>query len=191
MKVLFTADLHDDRELIEKVIKESKDSNLVVIAGDVLSYFGTLSYPLFSKIEKPIIFVPGNHDSPEFIDFVYNEYSNVYIVHLSKKKIGDLTFAGIGFSVLIGPWTEEEGKIERFLNKLKREKDIVLITHENPTKTSEIIGIEGNKLLDKFLENYKVLIHAHGHIHELGCLEMKIGSNRVINVARCIKKIDI
>jgi len=193
VKVLFTADIHNDRELIEKVAKESRKADLVVIAGDVLDYGGVLTNKIFSKIEKPIIFVPGNHDSPEFVEFVESYYNNVYVLHLDKLDFDNVTFAGVGFAESIGPWMEMSSNIGKFLKKLENQNlyYTVLVTHEQPESLTADLGISGSKTIDSFLKKKKVKLAVHGHIHEMGCMEFKVGKNKVINVARSIKILDL
>ena len=62
--------------------------------------------------------------------------------------------------------------------------------HPSPSK-SEFSGFPGSKSITKAIKKFKPALLLHGHIHEAGGIEEKIGSTRVINVGRKGKIIEI
>ena len=62
--------------------------------------------------------------------------------------------------------------------------------HPSPS-LSEFSGIAGSKTITKAIKKFKPDILIHGHIHEAGGIEEKIGNTKVINVGREGKIIEI
>src|SRR4030042_1171752 len=97
-KILAAGDFHGDssisKRLAEKAEKEKVD--LVVLTGDITGIFETenLLKPFIDKGEK-VVFVPGNWDSTETINFLSKLYGikNIGENYIKYKDIGIL---GVG-----------------------------------------------------------------------------------------------
>ena len=198
MKLLITSDVHNDLSIIKKVIEILKKEKIdfLILLGDIGNW-GEVPEGLISKLSKyinpeRIIFVPGNHETPEISEF-WEKIYKIKSLHKKYFEFYDFVFAGIGGGDLPLFLISEE-EIKEFLEKIKdksKYKKLILFTHIHPryTKSSLIGG--GSKELYHFIKNYKPFLVLHGHVHEAGGLEEIISNTRVINVARSIFIIDI
>ncbi|HIP66872.1 MAG TPA: hypothetical protein EYH09_01995 [Candidatus Nanopusillus sp.] len=197
-KLLISADLHNDPSLLKKIIESIKKEkpDFLVLLGD-LGEFGELPTGLFKKLLKympsyRIIVLPGNHETPETIEF-WEKIYKVRVLHKKTFEFYDLLFAGIGGGdVPLFMISEEE--IKEFLNYVKekiKDKKLILLTHLHPkyTKSSMVGG--GSKALHTFITYYTPSLVAHGHIHEAGGLEEIINKTKVLNAARSIFLVEI
>lgn len=191
MKILATADIHDDKKLVEKLIKESKKADVIVLAGDLTwaeeSLKGIVG-PL-KKHGKPILMIPGNHETLASVDYLEKLYKpRVYNIHARGIKINDVCFIACG-SGNIGLFQLEEGEVtdalEKALSEVSGCSKTVLITHTPPYDTIlDNLGWAkaGSKAVRKFIEKHQPDICLCGHIHETAGLIDKIGKTKIVNV---------
>ena len=197
MKILAVADIHSDKGLLEKIIdmikKEKPD--LVILAGDI-TFFGEDNIGIFrilKKYCKYILFVPGNHEDLS-LAYLWEKRYDAINLHCKFFKIGNIGIIGIGGgNVPIFTVTEEE--IEKYLTKLFHyikdcEKKIV-VTHVHPERTFSSRFGKGSEKLYEFIKKFQPDLVIHGHMHEGGGVEEKLGKTTVINVARFPKIIEI
>lgn len=197
MKLLASADIHNNREIIEKIIylfnKEKPD--FVVLVGDIAEV-GRLDIKLFKLLlsyvdPKKIIVIPGNNDLPT----KFYELSKKYgFILLDKNYLvkDDTILVGIGGGD-VPLYIVEEDEIKYVLDKIKKFKDkkIVILSHIPPKDSKTSLGISGSSYLTKFIINYSPKIVIHGHIHEGGGLEDIIKNTKIINVAGDVRIIII
>ena len=68
----------------------------------------------------------------------------------------------------------------------------IMVTHMHPSGSkSEFSGIPGSESITHAIKKFKPDIVLHGHIHEAGGMEEKIGNTTIINVGREGKIIEI
>jgi len=188
-KILAAGDFHGDasitKKLAEKAAKEKVD--LVVLTGDITSPLETknLLKPFIERGEK-VVFVPGNWDSTETINFL----SQLYGI----KNIGDryVKYDNVGIFGIGSPDWQMELDDKKVYEKLKKDfekiKDLekkILVSHLHAAGTkSEFSGVAGSIALRRAIEKFQPDIFLSGHIHEGEGLYEKIGKTRVFNVGR-------
>jgi uncharacterized protein len=193
MKILATGDIHGDVSLVKKLAKQAKDENvdLVLITGDI-TYFDQgvdgLIGP-FKKVNKKVLFIPGNHDSVATADFL-TEFYGIKNVHGYSVKYEDVGIFGCGFAN-IGPNQIDEKEIYDNLKKgfdnIKYLRKKIMMTHVHPSETKmEKFSdfVKGSEGVKKAVETFKPDILFCSHVHEAQGIEEKIGNTRVINVGR-------
>jgi uncharacterized protein len=195
-KILAAGDFHGDskitKELAERAQKEKVD--LVILTGDLTSPVETknLLKPFIDRKER-VVFVPGNWDSSETINFLSHLYG---IKNLGEKyaRYDNVGIFGIG-----SPDWEMELDEEKAYNKLKKDfekiKDLekkIMVSHLHAAGTkSEFSGVAGSTALRKAIERFQPDVFLSGHIHEGEGLYEKIGKTRVFNVGRKGKIIEL
>jgi len=201
MKIVATADVHEDINLIKKLIKTVKyeKPDLVVLLGDV-GNFGEFPKGLISLLKKyispyRIIFVPGNHETPDLLEFFKNFYG-IRTLHNKVMEYKDFIILGIGGGN-VPPFMVSENEIEEFLNYVKNKlknienKKIIIFSHLHPEGTKSSLIAEGSNKILEFIYKYKPLLVIHGHIHETGGLEEIINKTKIVNTARNVSIIEI
>jgi len=188
MRILAISDIHSNFENIKKLkLKEIFENfDLIILAGDITN-FG--NYEDAKRIvnefpENKLIAIPGNCDTIEVLKFFEEKGINL---HAKCKKINDLIFCGIGYSLQTPFNTPLELSKEEIFEILKKfEKCDVLISHTPPfntkvDKTKAGINV-GSKELRKFIEEKNPKLVICGHIHEATGID-KIGKSLIANVS--------
>lgn len=175
MKILALSDLHGDKEKTEKAVEKARKENVdaIIISGD-LTIFGKtvpgLLKPL-NDLGKPILIIPGNHDSPELIKFLAQIYENVHDLngyYMIIKNVGFYGHAGTS----LGQWGLSDETITEILTKahepISQLEKKIMIVHEPPHRTKQDwIGFHiGNKGVKQAIKKTKPQIVIHGHVHE-------------------------
>lgn len=195
MKILAAADIHGDEKTIEDLIKLGGKEKVdgIILAGDLTfgeaNIFGIIGP--FKKLGKPIIVIPGNHETPATVDFLCKKYSpGVYDLHGKSMMIYDIGFFGMGGANIGLFQVDDEDIFDELMNAYKKIKNArvkVMITHEPPFNTKiDMIGPNhvGSKGVREAIEKIKPDICLCGHIHETFGMEDKIGNTIVVNVGR-------
>ena len=199
MKLIVSSDIHNDFEMIYKIIELYKKErpDYIAILGDI-SEFGEIERGLIKKLTEyidpnKILIIPGNHETSEDIKLLEKIYK---IRNLDKKYIVKDNFVLVGFGgadILLNIIDEKE--FEEFLNELKKkisDKYIILLTHIPPKGSISSLDISGSYSLRKFIQNNnRVILNIHGHMHETGGLEEIINKAKILNVAREVKLVEI
>ncbi|MBD3312533.1 hypothetical protein GF352_03715 [archaeon] len=191
MKILATADIHEDKQLVEQLVKNSRDADVIVIAGDLTWAEQDLKGIIgpLKKHGKPIIMIPGNHETLASIDYLEKLYKpRVYNLHARGIKIDEVCFVACGSgNIGLFQLTEDEvgGALEKALKEVKDCKKTVLVTHTPPYNTLvDNLGWTkaGSVAVRKFIEKHQPELCICGHIHETAGLIDKIGKTKIINV---------
>ncbi len=183
-----------DLEPFYKMIRESKEPDLLLFAGDMYEFRSPELYGLildFIKLRKwkcPIVAVFGNREFDEDIDEIkkvckkrikfLNDES--IVLKIKNKKVGIVGSRG---SLDVPTWwqsshipgikdiyKERIKKIEILLKNLKTDIKI-LLTHYSPTyktlkgEDPRVYGGLGSKKLEKVLIKTKPTFAVHGHAH--------------------------
>lgn len=195
LRILAVGDLHGDKNLIKKVIKEAERKNvdIIILAGDTLPLVETKNIikPL-TKINKKILIIPGNWDSFETTDFLTNLY-NIKNIHGYAVKYGKIGIFGaggaVGFNVTENEIFEALKKGNKYLEGVEKK---IMVTHMHPANSkSEFSGFKGSEAIKKAIKKFKPDFLIHAHIHEGGGIEEKLGKTKIINVGRKIKIIEV
>jgi putative phosphoesterase len=192
MKILAAADLHGDSRLIRKLADRADKENvdLVVLCGDITGWTETkdLIKPFKEKNMKVLI-IPGNWDSFATTDFLAEIYG-IRNIHGYSVRYDSIGFFGAGGAEdSPGPGRVSEKQMMQTLSKayagLKGIERKIMVTHMHPSNSlSEMSGFEGSKAISNAIKKFKPDVVLHGHIHEAGGVEEKVGKTRVINVGR-------
>lgn len=198
-KILAVGDIHGNTRLVEKLAARAEKENVdvVVLAGDL-----TLSDDIkgiigpFAKVNKQVLFVPGNHDSFSTVDILPELYSNAKSIHGYYFVKGDIGFFGVGGAAEFGlnPLTESQMfyLLKRSHDKVKGLKKKIMVTHMHPAGSkSEFSGFEGSSAIKKAIEYFQPDISINSHIHEASGFEETIGKTLVVNVSEKEKIFEI
>lgn len=184
MKLLIFTDNHGSLTSINKVIKKSKNVDLVIQAGDLSVFEQNLDYLLkkISKIKQKILILPGNHESESVLRKECSFYKNIIYFHKKIKKINDILFIGYGG----GGFSLKDKEFEDFIKKIKKkikDKKIILIIHQPPYGYVDLVMKEhaGNKSFTNFIKRYKPILVVCGHLHEDEGKQKKVGKTLIIN----------
>ena len=193
MKIMAASDMHGDKELIKRLAKKAEKADIIVLCGDLTYAESSLEGIIgpFKKAKKPILVVPGNHESMASIDFLVSTYSpEVYNIHGTGMVFENVGFFGCGFSD-IGFFSMTEEDIEKTLMNayefVKKADKKIMVTHTPPydTNLDELGWTKAGSIgVRKVIEKIKPDFCLCGHIHETFGFEDKIGKTRVINVGR-------
>lgn len=195
-KILAAGDFHGDsdvsKELAEKAYREKVD--LVILTGDITSPMETknLLKPFIDRKER-VVFVPGNWDSTETIEFLSQLYG---IKNLGDRyvKYDDVGIFGIGSPDWQLELNEKKTfeKLKKDFEKIKGLDKKIMVSHLHAARTkSEFSGVPGSEALRKAIEKFQPDVFLSGHIHEAEGVSERIGKTRVYNVGRKGRIIEI
>ncbi len=200
MKILAIGDLHGDitkaRSLAEKAEKEQVD--LVVFSGDITHHELSIENLVgpFSKLKKPVLLIPGNHETLATANTLAEIYGATNI-HGYSYKLKDLGLFGCG-SANIGLFQLSEEEIFQTLKKghekIKDSPVKIMVTHVHPaeSKMEKLTSFfKGSQGVTKAIKKLKPDLLLCSHVHEAEGIEEKIGKTKVINVGRNGKIIEI
>lgn len=199
-KILAVGDFHGDTRLAEKLAEKAKKEkvDLIILTGDhtfaETSIEGLIGP--FAKQKKPVLLIPGNHESPQtsaLMAQIYAPYAkNLHGYYFTKNGLG-IFGAGTANMGIHQIKDEDIFKLlKRSHDKIKNLKKQIMVTHIHPENTKfEFSGWEGSKAVRKAIEKFQPDFAICSHIHEAAGLEEKIGKTRVINVARKEKIFEI
>jgi uncharacterized protein len=192
MKILCVADQRDPLVYTNTVKSRFKDVDMVLGAGDLpMEYYGFI----VSSLNKPLLFVFGNHHLKELSYFKRGFRDDYSIVATSKiirhtygsiyiggkiKKVRNILIAGLGGSMRYNDGENQYTDVGMFLTILKLAPRLlwnkivhgryidILLTHAPP------FGIHDNpndlchrgfKSFLWFMRKFKPAFLIHGHIH--------------------------
>lgn len=174
MKLLLFADIHRDPEAIEAVVRQSKEADVAIGAGDYALFREGLRETVesLSRIAIPTLLVHGNHESPEELAEACAGWEQARILHGNSVRICGVTFFGIGGATPVTPFPEwsvdvPEEEAARLLAECP--PNAVLISHSPPLGClDEIAGNRhiGSRSVRDFVEKRKPPLLVCGHVHE-------------------------
>jgi uncharacterized protein len=189
MKFLTFVDLHQDKDVLRKLVTRAKKSDIdfILAAGDVSDFGRGLREVLeaFSKVGKTMYFIPGNHEEHMDWEKMIAKYPYVINLHRQDIKIDDYVFLGYGG----GGFAQEEAEFRKIARNWYGQyhgKKIVLVTHGPPflTKLDWLEHLDrhvGHKDYRKFIERIEPKIVICGHLHETAGLTDKIGKTKLLH----------
>lgn len=187
MKILAFVDLHGDADALKKLIKraEKDDIDLVVCAGDFTVFEAGAGYILkkLNSIGKPVLLIPGNHETPEVTEKAEKQYKNIIDLHSKMWKRDNYLFLGYG----TGGFSKQDPRFRKVAREWRRkvkDEKLILVVHAPPHKT-KLDNVEGqsvgNKDIRKGIERLIPKLVICGHIHENAGKVDSIGKTKVIN----------
>ncbi len=197
-KILAAGDFHGDssttKKLAEKAEKENVD--LVILTGDITSPLRTKNIlKPFKDKNKRVVFVAGNHDASDVMDFLSNLYR---VTDVGKYYV---IYDGVGIFGIGNPDWQLSLNEKKAFEKLKKDHDRIMeknlekkimVSHLHAARTkAEFSGFEGSQALRKAIDKFQPDIFISGHIHEAEGLSEKIGKTRVYNIGKKGKIIEV
>lgn len=188
-RILAAGDFHGDsaitKKLAEKAEKEKVD--LVILTGDITGPIESenLLKPFIEK-NKKVVFVPGNWDSSETIDFL-SELYGIDNIGEHSVKYNNIGIFGVGSPNWQLSLNEKKTfeKLEKDFKKIKDLEKKIMVSHIHAADTkSEFSGFQGSKALKKAIEKFQPDIFLSGHIHEAEGLYERIGKTKVYSVGK-------
>lgn len=184
MKILAFTDVHENLAAFKEIEKKAGKADILVCAGD-LTIFETHIEPMMKRlggIKKPVLMIPGNHETPSVLKKYCGFYKNTIDIHKRLYASGEYHFLGWGG----GGFAQVEEEFEKATKQADiKNKKVILVTHAPPYNTKlDIVGKEhcGNKSILRYLRNNKnIVLHICGHFHEHAGQRDRINSTRIIN----------
>ncbi len=192
MIITAISDIHAHYGAVESIVGHERNSDVVVIAGDISTY-GTaaeVSAALKAILAhgSKVLAVAGNMDSPDS----ETELDRLGIsLNARGVRVGDVGFYGVSAappSHLRTPYEITEHEIERRLqtgyDMVKDSPITVCVPHSPPMDTSlDRISAGkhvGSKAIRKFIEKHRPDVVVCGHIHEARGQDA-LGKTRMVN----------
>ena len=187
MKLLAIADVHGDLALIRRLVRRAnrKDIDIVVDIGDFTLFNQNMEkiLELYGKIRKPVLLIPGNHESNAKVDRLIEKHKYISNIHRKIVKLKGFAFCGYG----LGGFGKKDPELRKLTRswkpRLKKEK-LIMLVHGPPYKTvlDELHGGHvGCEDVNYAIKELKPIIAVTGHIHENANRQQKIGSSIVLN----------
>ena len=170
MRILVLSDLEDRDLNLDEIPIEAID--VIVSCGDVYRR----TYDQIEAIHLPTLAVHGNHDDPDWPDFVTD-------LHMNVVEFGGLRFAGFEGCRRYKPggrFQYAEAEVERFLNWFPSVD--VFVAHSPMAGLFEVDdGIHnGFQAFRDYVERTSPALFLHGHSNEPG--EDLLQGTRIVSV---------
>lgn len=188
MKVLAFTDMHGSLKAMQSIKSKSKSADMIFCCGDITIFEQDLEKIIkkLDSIGKPVLIIPGNHESPENLEDACEKTKNIHLLDDSFYETNEFIILGAegnGFSTEDKQFRKNAKKFKKILAKRKGKK-FLLITHAPPYETKHDLLMEnhcGNKDIKKFIKETKPEFAFCGHIHENSYTKDKIGNTVTIN----------
>lgn len=184
MRLLVVSDFHSSYQKVPEILSKAGKPDGTLLAGD-LTEFGPAgkAKELLERLPTPIMAVPGNCDPKDMVDFLRDNDVNL---HESKRRIGGITFIGIGGSnptPFNTPFELQESEIKSTIERLLEgvSGPAVLVSHAPPKGAQDSIpgGIHvGSQSVADLAPKFAAIVC--GHIHEDRGVS-KLGNTLVVN----------
>lgn len=171
MNILAFTDLHGSKKALQRLVEKSKDAEIILAAGDITIFENSMPEILreLNRIGKPVLLIPGNHESEQSLDVEIKKHPNLVNLHKKHAVIGDKFFFGYGG----GGFSKRDEEFKRVAKKImlnrKKGQKMIFFTHAPPHGTAlDILGDDftGNLDYTNFIVKEKPDLVICGHIHE-------------------------
>lgn len=171
MKILAFVDIHGNKSALKRLVELSKDSNVLVCAGDISNWGKDLDelISILEKANKPLLIIPGNHETAEQIRLLSKKFKFVIPIHKGSYQLNEYVFFGYGE----GGFSQEEPSLARIIPKfketIKKDQIVILVTHAPPygTKLDFLMpNHSGCKTITEFIKDIHPKLVICGHLHE-------------------------
>jgi len=198
-RILVASDIHGDKGVAEKLAEKAENENvdLVILAGDLTFMDNDAEnlVDIFSKKDKPILLLHGNHESVSTVDFLSELYPSAVNLHrysFIKDDLGIFGCGGANMGISINSNQGFFDSLNRAHEKVKGLRKKIMVTHMHAYETdAEFSGFKGSSGIRKAIEEFQPDIFLSGHIHEAEGLKEKIGKTTVYSVGRKGKIIEL
>lgn len=165
-KILLVSDLHSNPIGIEflKSLAHNFNVDIIVDCGDLTDFGNPLETKMTEgllQIGIPYVFVPGNHDTPEIVDFV-KEMKNSTVLTGQTVTIKGIKFKGnadplsSSNEVVVEDRTEWEAMIDKQVEDLLNIEDA---EEELP----DIVVVHNHEVAQKLVKHYPLVVYGHTH----------------------------
>ena len=189
MRLLLFSDLHMDTAAAQRLVRLSRDADVVIGAGDFANARSGISscVDILRGIHIPVVVVPGNNESYEELAIACTSWPEAAVLHGSAVEIAGQTFFGLGGGIPITPfgsWSYDfsESDAEALLKKCP--SGGVLVSH-SPPKGAVDVSSSGHSLgstaVREAIIRLKPRLVVCGHIHGSAGKRACIGDTPVIN----------
>ncbi len=185
MMLLTFVDTHGDSDSLKRLKRKAAKAELILCAGDISIFEHHLRTLLgeLKNFNKPVLIVPGNHESEAKLKAECEHYKNMVYLHKEFYEQENILFVGYGG----GGFSLRDAKFEKFSEKIKSKKigkQLVMLFHAPPygNKTDLIMDEHaGNKSYRDFIREEKPLLVVCGHLHENEGVQDHLGKTLIIN----------
>lgn len=162
IRVLHVSDLHNNPAGIEFVqgVARLFDVHLIIDTGDISDYGTPLEALLLDRlktIDRPYMFVPGNHDSPDIVNGIrqipgvtlldgMTEFNGLHIMGFPDP-------ASYSFSVIPPGMDDIPEYVDQIKEKLAR-----------ATGNVNIVAVHNNRIAERLAGQAPVIIFGHNHL---------------------------
>lgn len=175
-------------KVIDRVLSDDiKDADAIFLTGDLSQDETPESYKILAEkmthFDKPIFWIPGNHDSTNNMDIEFSRIANFHRVNKLSTNYWEFLFVDtkkIGTDK--GYITDSELKsLTEKINTINNDKKIALVMHHHPIPVGtpivdEYIIINSNEFWNA-LKNFKIDLIICGHVH--GDYQIKHGNTDI------------
>lgn len=183
MKILAFVDVHGNKTALNKIIEKSKNADLLICAGDITNFSQGLNkiINLLSQTNKPLLIIPGNHETASEIKSLKQEF--VIDIHKTLYRIDNYIFFGYGS----GGFSLRDIALEKITKEIKhvvKDKKFILVTHAPPygTIADTINGQHhGSVSITKLIYETSPIINICGHLHESANKKSRLNKTLIIN----------
>jgi Icc-related predicted phosphoesterase len=189
MRLLLFSDVHLNENHCRRLVKLSRQVDIVVGAGDYCSLRRNLDKVIgwLRPISTPTVLVPGNAESYDELVNACENWSSSKILHGNGVEIQGIFFYGLGGGIPKTPfgswsWDFTEKQAENLLRACP--ENAILISHSPPKGILDrsSFGMHlGSKAVKQFMEEKSPQLIVCGHIHESGGKIKKKGKTTIIN----------
>jgi len=192
IKAIAITDIHFNLSNLRKIILQSKDYDLLLVAGDITNFGKGAEarevIKILNETSKEYYFVPGNCDYAKEFPSDVNERN----IHGKYARFRDIAIIGLGGSTptpFNTPFELSEEMIQKLLNETysnikEKYNKLILMSHVPPyntlldmTKTGRHVG---SRSVRKFIEEYNVDLVISGHVHEARNID-RLGKTILVN----------
>lgn len=162
-KVLLVGDLHSNPVGIELIssIADAFAVDLIIDTGD-LTDFGSPLETMFahelSKIELPYLFSPGNHDSPEIIEFI-ESLPDTQVFQDNIIEIAGLKILGAPDPLSFSNTATEEDKQKQ----ANMQKSLIESIETQSVNKPDIAVVHNNQVAQQLQNSFPLIVTGHTH----------------------------
>lgn len=186
MRLLLFTDVHSDTRHLDAVKKKANGADILVCLGDLTMFQAYMKRFLkeLNGIGKPVLMLPGNHESESELKLACKEFKNIIYLHKDEYETGDLLFLAYGGGGFAQNDLIFQETARKWKKMIRKEHKVILLTHGPPFGASvDLIGKHhvGNKDYADFIQKTEPVLAVCGHLHENFYKTGKIGKTTVIN----------
>jgi Icc-related predicted phosphoesterase len=189
MKLLLFSDLHADAAAARRLVRQARDADVLVGAGD----FGNVRrdvrvcLDVLRAVARPAVLVPGNNESFDELAQACRDWPAARVLHGTSCVIDGVTFFGIGGGVPVTPfgsWSYDFTEEEAAGLLAGCPAGCVLVSHSPPRDVVDVSSrgrhLGSTAVRDAVLRLAPKLVVC-GHIHAGAGWHELLGATPVVN----------